>query len=522
MNNYSWEDLLEESENEFYTDSDFKREIEELDNRSILVPNNDFSTYSLFSEKNKKKAEFSTRIKNLTFKKALKESEIDNFIENNECITENTNHKFPQSNSIETAIYTLNKIINEDSFISSPPTSRDLADIYGFSERQGSYYGDFLVYLGFLEKNLYYYPTERALDYKKSTESDRIKMLVSSFLEHETIRKYYILKRESITNEVDPDDFLEVLKNDVLMKNFTLTTIQRRKSTVESIVRFINNVTIPSPRPFIKWVGGKQKIIHELLKRVPNEGQYYRYIEPFAGGSALLYRLKFSEAIINDINSELINTYQQVKDHPIKLSQLLESYENNEETFYRIRKMDRDPNYLSNTTKLERAARFIYLNKTCFNGLYRVNSKGHFNTPFGKYKTDSYKNQALLEIDSEFFNFKNVQFLNTDFEKVLGLADENTFVYLDPPYDPISKTASFTGYSENGFDIEDQIRLKKECDRLTEIGTKVMISNHNTPLIMELFQVDSRYNFEIINVQRNIAAKSKSRIVVEEVVITNY
>lgn len=522
MNNYSWEELLLESENDYYSISDFKKEIEQLDNKSTLIPNYDYSNYDLFREKNKKKLEFSEQIKKLSFQKVLKESDIDYFIENNDSIIENNNHKFPQSNSIETAVYTLNKIINEEKFINRPPSSSDLAKLYGFSERQGSYYGDFLVYLRFLEKNIYYYPTEKALVYKKSNEKDRIIMLVQSFLEHETIRKYYSLKKESKIYDIDSEKFIDILKQDSLMKNFSESTIKRRKSTVESIIKFIDNVTIPSPRPFIKWVGGKQKIILELLKRVPEEGRYSRYIEPFAGGSALLYRLKFKEAIINDINSELINTYQQVKDYPLKLSQLLESYENNEETFYRIREMDRDPDYHLKTTKLERAARFIYLNKTCFNGLYRVNSKGHFNTPFGRYKTDSYKNQELLEVDSEFFNLKDVQFLNTDFVEVLSLADENTFIYLDPPYDPISKTASFTGYSENGFGVEDQIRLKEECDKLTELGAKVMISNHNTPLIRKLFQNDPRYNFEIINVQRNIAAKSKSRIVVEEVVITNY
>ncbi|MBF0748893.1 hypothetical protein AXY37_10615 [Mammaliicoccus lentus] len=288
------------------------------------------------------------------------------------------------------------------------------------------------------------------------------------------------------------------------------------------MVKWIDRVTIPSPKPFIKWAGGKQKIIKELLSRLPEKSDFDNYIEPFAGGSALLYRLEFEEAIINDINSELINTYKQIKDNTDEVYDLLKTYRNNEEDFYRIREKDRDENYLKHNTGIERAARFIYLNKTCFNGLYRVNSKGYFNTPFGHYKTDSYKNKEILEIDSDFFNNNNVQFLNVDFEEVLKLANERSFIYLDPPYDPISKTANFTGYTEQGFGIEDQKRLKKICDELTKIGAKIMISNHNTPFIRELFQNDLRYKYEIINVRRNIASNSKFRGEVEEVIITNY
>ncbi|TDM48596.1 DNA adenine methylase [Macrococcoides goetzii] len=288
------------------------------------------------------------------------------------------------------------------------------------------------------------------------------------------------------------------------------------------MLKWVDKVTLESPKPFVKWAGGKQKIIKELVKRLPNEQEYDTYIEPFAGGAALLYKVKFKQAIINDLNLELINTYEQIKKAPNELIKLLQTYKNTEEDFYRIRELDRNINFIDETSDIERAARFVYLNKTCFNGLYRVNSKGHFNTPFGRYKNDNYKNHEIIKVDSQFFNENNVEFTNTDFEKVIQNADERTFIYLDPPYDPISKTASFTGYTDLGFDREDQIRLKSICDELSDKGVKIMISNHHTEFIYELFGSNARYKYEIINVQRNIASSSKSRGEVEEVIITNY
>lgn len=522
MDILSWESLLNEPENEYYSESDFRKEIESLNQKSQLIINDNPKIHELFTEENKEKANLKKQLNLIKFKKSISEKEILDFINDTDCVVENEKHKFPQANSILIAIYTLNKIINENEFKDNPPTGEDLSNLYGFSERQGNYYGDFLEYLGFLEKKVRYYPTDKAMKYKKANEKERVIMLVHSFLAHKTIREYYLLKKEAEISNIKNEDFINILSNDVLMKNFTLTTIKRRKSTVESMVKWVNNVTSPSPKPFIKWVGGKQKIIKELLNRLPNDKDFENYIEPFAGGSALLYRINFKKAIINDINSELINTYKQIKHHPDEVYKLLSTYKNNEDYYYKIREKDRDINYLNNNTDIERAARFIYLNKTCFNGLYRVNRKGYFNTPYGNYKTDNYKNKEILDIDSKFFNNNNVEFLNIDFEEVLDFADENSFIYLDPPYDPISKTSNFTSYSENGFDTNDQIRLKNVCNKLTALGSKIMISNHNTPFIQELFKNDPRYRYEIISVRRNIASNAKYRGEVEEVIITNY
>lgn len=522
MNSLSWEDLLNENENKFYSDSDFKQEIEKVNQNSYLIGNEEQNTGELCIETNKRVETFKEKLKSIKFKKALTEQEIINYINKTKCVQEFKRHKFPQANTIETAIYTLNKIINENQFKEVPPKGSDLSELYGFTERQGNYYGDFLEYLGFLEKDTRYYPTEKAMKYKRANEEERVTMIIYSILDHETLRKYYLLKKEAEITGVKSEDYINILRNDSLMKDFTLTTIKRRKSTVESMMKWIDKVTIPSPKPFIKWAGGKQKIIKELLIRLPDKHTFDNYIEPFAGGSALLYRVNFKKAVVNDINSELINTYKQIKDNPGEVYNLLKTYKNNKEDFYKIREKDRTENYLKNNTDVERAARFIYLNKTCFNGLYRVNSKGYFNTPFGHYKTDNYKNKEVLDIDSKFFNDNNIQFFDIDFEEVLKFADKRSFIYLDPPYDPISSTANFTSYTDQGFGIDDQIRLKQKCDELTKIGSKIMISNHNTSFIRELFKDDSRYNYEIINVRRTIASHSKFRGEVEEVIITNY
>ncbi|WP_414043953.1 DNA adenine methylase [Macrococcus sp. EM39E] len=522
MDGLSWEDILNESENELYSESDFKKDIEKLNNSkiinvsdSVLIEQNQMSSLD--------KVEFKKKLSLLKFKKSVSEIDIINIINNTQVIVENKKHKFPQANSIETAIFTLNLIINEEEFINNAPNGADISKIYGFAERQGFYYGDFLEYLGFLDKiESKYYPTGLALEYKRANERERIIMIVKAIMSHNSIREYYLLKKDSEYMDIELDNYLEILREDTLMQGFSESTIRRRKSTVESMLKWVDKVTLESPKPFVKWAGGKQKIIKELVQRLPNEHDYDKYIEPFAGGAALLYKVKFKQAIINDLNLELINTYEQIKKSPTELIALLQTYNNTEEDFYRIRELDRNINFIQEVSDLDRAARFIYLNKTCFNGLYRVNSKGHFNTPYGRYKNDNYKNSEILKVDSQFFNENNVEFTNTDFENVIKDVDDRTFIYLDPPYDPISKTASFTSYTDLGFDRPDQLRLKSICDDLSDKGVKIMISNHHTAFIYELFGSDARYKYEIINVQRNIASSSKSRGEVEEVIITNY
>lgn len=272
-------------------------------------------------------------------------------------------------------------------------------------------------------------------------------------------------------------------------------------------------------KPFVKWAGGKRQIIKELKKYVPEE--YNCYYEPFIGGGALFFELAPKKAVINDSNIELMNVYQVMCDEEkySKMCHLLNNYEskNNEEFFYEIRNKDRNKEKFNKLSDYARAARTIYLNKSCFNGLYRVNSKGEFNVPYNKKTTvNTYDKENLLVVHM-YLNMNEVTILNIDFEEALKNASKGDFVYIDPPYDQVN--SSFTSYTEEGFGRDEQIRLAKVFGELTERGVKVMLSNHNTPFINELYK---DYSIHVIEAKRNINANGKKRGKVEEVIITNY
>lgn len=272
-------------------------------------------------------------------------------------------------------------------------------------------------------------------------------------------------------------------------------------------------------KPFVKWAGGKRQIINKLKEYIPHE--YNTYFEPFVGGGALLFELSPKNAVINDYNSELINVYNCIKDE-IKFNKMckeLNTYEakHNEDFFFEIRNKDRDRVKFNKMPDYKRAARTIYLNKACFNGLYRVNSKNEFNVPFNKKeKINTYDSQNLGMIHS-YLNFNNVKILCSDFEEAVKDAKKGDFVYFDPPYD--SDTATFTSYTENGFGNKEQVRLAKLFRELSERGCYVMLSNHNTKLINELYE---GFNIYVINARRNINSNGKNRGTVEEVIITNF
>lgn len=272
-------------------------------------------------------------------------------------------------------------------------------------------------------------------------------------------------------------------------------------------------------KPFVKWAGGKRQIIKELKKYVPEE--YNCYYEPFIGGGALFFELAPKKAVINDSNIELMNVYNVMCDEEkySKMCHLLNNYEskNNEEFFYEIRNKDRNKEKFNKLSDYARAARTIYLNKACFNGLYRVNSKGEFNVPYNKKTTvNTYDKENLLVVHM-YLNMNEVTILNIDFEEALKTASKGDFVYIDPPYDQVN--SSFTSYTEEGFGRDEQIRLAKVFGELTERGVKVMLSNHNTPFINELYK---DYSIHVIEAKRNINANGKKRGKVEEVIITNY
>ena len=272
-------------------------------------------------------------------------------------------------------------------------------------------------------------------------------------------------------------------------------------------------------KPFVKWAGGKRSIIDKLIKLVPED--FNTYYEPFIGGGAMLFELQPKKAVINDYNKELINVYECIKDEN-KFSNMcseLNKHEMNhsEEYYYQIRNLDKDKKKFNRLVDYKRAARTIYLNKACFNGLYRVNSKNEFNVPYGKKNKVNTYDGSNLGIIHCLLNLFDIKILSTDFEEAVKDAKKGDFIYFDPPYD--SDTSAFNSYTENGFDKEEQRRLAKVFKEMDKRGCYVMLSNYNTVLIKELYK---DYNFNYITAQRNIGAKAKDRKIVEEVIITNY
>lgn len=276
---------------------------------------------------------------------------------------------------------------------------------------------------------------------------------------------------------------------------------------------------IEKPKPFVKWAGGKRQILDKLKKYLPEE--FDTYYEPFIGGGALLFDLTPKKAVINDYNQELMNIYNILSDYELfdKMCKKLNTHErkHNEKYYYKIRDLDKNLKKMSKLADYKKAARTIYLNKACFNGLYRVNSKGEFNVPFNKKdKINTYDGDNLLLIHQYLVN-NDVKILNIDFEEAVSTAKKGDFIYFDPPYDSFNK--SFTSYTDIGFGQEEQKRLANIYKDLDQKGVKLMLSNHNTELINELYK---EYHIHVITSKRNINSKGDKRGSVEEVIITNY
>ncbi|MEM4483983.1 MAG: DNA adenine methylase [Candidatus Methanomethylicia archaeon] len=267
-------------------------------------------------------------------------------------------------------------------------------------------------------------------------------------------------------------------------------------------------------KPFLKWAGGKRQIVDLLINNMPKSWNVY--IEPFVGSGALFFRVMPDKAIISDINPELMNVYKVIRDNVYELIKDLEKHENSSDYYYNIR----DNVDLSKMSEIERASRFIYLNKTCYNGLYRENSDGKFNVPYGKYKkVKIFDKDNLIKI-SEYLNDKDIQILCSDFENVCGLAGEGDFVFLDPPYYSDGKVSKFTQYNKKTFDANDHIRLKKVIDELTKRDVYVMHTNSNTDFVLNLYK---EYNVKKIYTNRFINSDPNNRGKEQyEVIITNY
>lgn len=274
----------------------------------------------------------------------------------------------------------------------------------------------------------------------------------------------------------------------------------------------------PLVQPFLKWAGGKRQLLVSLRPLIPKKLKCY--YEPFLGGGAVFFDRQPKTAIVNDFNGELINCYEVIRDCPEELLKAISALPNTSDDFYRIREMDRNPDFIL-LSSTEQAARLIYLNKTCYNGLFRVNSQGQFNVPFGNYKNPVIADSAVIYAVSRYLNKSNITFRKGDFAEAVNDAIEGDFVYLDPPYDPVSDTSSFTGYSLNGFVKDEQKRLKAVCDLLTQKGVKFLLSNSNTEFIRELY-TNNNYIIRTVQARRNINAVASGRGKIDEVLISNY
>lgn len=269
-------------------------------------------------------------------------------------------------------------------------------------------------------------------------------------------------------------------------------------------------------KPFLKWAGGKRQLLYEIRRLCPLS--FNTYFEPFIGAGAVFLSLQPKRAVINDLNFDLMNVYQVIKDNLDLLIDDLPKHENDKEYYYQIRNLDRDPRY-QNMSSVERASRIIFLNKTCFNGLFRVNSKGYFNVPFGYYKNPKIIEEMLLRAVHEYLNTAQINLLNTDFEHAVHEAKKGDFVYFDPPYDPVSETAAFTSYIPGGFNKTEQERLKSVIDNLTAKGCKVLLSNSGTEFIRRLYQ---GYQIKTVSANRAINSVASKRGHVDEVLVMNY
>ncbi|MEA2097578.1 MAG: DNA adenine methylase [Patescibacteria group bacterium] len=295
--------------------------------------------------------------------------------------------------------------------------------------------------------------------------------------------------------------------------------IDHKNNELYDISKNIQN-NVFKARPFLKWVGGKKQIIPQIKQYIPRN--YYRYFEPFIGGGALFFDLAPKKAYVNDINEILISVYRNIKFHPHKVVKKLEDlqktfYAMNEKErklyFYEIRNVfnEKEDSSLIKTTYL------IFLNKTCFNGMYRENSKGQFNVPFGRYKNPKILDEKNILAVSKLLQKTTIT--NYSFEKAVKDAKEGDFIYFDPPYHPLTITSNFTNYSNGGFNKEDQMKLRDVCINLDKRNCFVMLSNSNTQFIREIYH---GFNQKTVLAARIINCKASGRGKINELLIMNY
>jgi len=275
-------------------------------------------------------------------------------------------------------------------------------------------------------------------------------------------------------------------------------------------------------KPFLKWAGGKRQLVDEISQYIP---RYKTYYEPFVGAGAILFSQQPHRAVINDLNTQLCITYRAIRDNVEELIEILKIHSEQNallgsEHYYKVREMDRNRDF-NNLKDVEKAARLIYLNKTCYNGLYRVNQQGLFNTPYGSYNNPSICEESVLRAICKYFNSNDVTITNEDFAIATESAKKGDFVYFDPPYDSPNST-NFTGYQANGFDHQEQTRLMETMSELTEKGVKCLLSNSATEFIENLYSDDKMFVIEYVEATRMINSDASRRGKVKEVLIRNW
>lgn len=270
------------------------------------------------------------------------------------------------------------------------------------------------------------------------------------------------------------------------------------------------------PKPFIKWVGGKTQLLPDLLSRAP--ARFQNYHEPFMGGAALFFalhragRLYERDVHLSDVNRELVETYLGVRDQTDRVVRLLGDHPYDKDHYYRVRALNP---FALGTSAL--AARFIYLNRAGFNGLYRVNKSGGFNVPFGRYTNPTICDAENLRAAARALRSANIH--NGGFETVLARAERGDLVYFDPPYVPVSQTSNFVGYAKGGFDLAMQEKLARVFEKLAAKGVYVMLSNSEAPWVKERF---SDFHQFVVSARRNVNSKAEKRGPVGELVVTSY
>lgn len=305
---------------------------------------------------------------------------------------------------------------------------------------------------------------------------------------------------------------------------FDLNSIYARRVfslvTTKNYLEEVAKILEEKPKPFVKWVGGKRQLLKQFRdlglyppeKFNPNTNTYF---EPFVGGGAVFFDLLPKHAVLSDLNQELVITYNVIKNNVDALVKSLKKYKYEKEYFLKIRALD-----WQNLSDVEVASRFIYLNRTCFNGMYRVNSSGKFNVPFGKYSNPLICDEVNLRRVSR--ELKNVQIKHEDYKEVLKKAKKGDFIYFDPPYFPVSKTASFTSYNTDSFLEKEQIELRDTFVKLHKRGCFVMLSNSDTPFINKIYKSIKGVKISKVEAGRAINSNASKRGKITEVLVTNY